>query len=86
MMQYIRSSLAVIALVLITIFAIQNIKSVEVDFLIWSASVSKIVVILGSYVMGMLTGWGMIDLFKRFLKTARTPTPVEPTKTTSSEG
>jgi hypothetical protein len=27
----------------------------------------KIVLILGSYLAGMLTGWGVVDLVKRFI-------------------
>ena len=75
MMKYISSTLAIIALVLIAIFSIQNLSVVEVSFLTWSASVSKIVVILGSYLLGMLTGWGMVDLFKKFVKNTRETKP-----------
>ena len=75
MIEYVRRSVAVIALLFIVVFAMQNLTSMEVSFLIWSTSVSKIVVILGSYVLGMLTGWGLFDLFKRFFKSTRKSTP-----------
>jgi len=41
---------------------------VEVSFLIWSTSVSKIIVILGTYVLGMLTGGGLLQVFRGYFK------------------
>ena len=64
-MRYISGALAIIALVAIVIFSIQNLQAIDVSFLIWSASISKVVVIIGTYVLGMLTGWGLIELTKR---------------------
>jgi len=68
-MHYVTTALAVIALVATVIFAFQNLQVVEVDFLFWSLKLSKFLVILGTYVMGMLTGWGVIALVKRHLNT-----------------
>ena len=65
-MRYISGALAIIALVAIVIFSIQNMEAIDVSFLIWSASISKVVVIIGTYVLGMLTGWGLVELIKRF--------------------
>jgi putative membrane protein len=70
MTQYITTALAVIALLIIGIFAIQNLAIVEVSFLFWSASVSKIIVILGTYVLGMLTGGGLLYLIKGYINAA----------------
>ena len=68
-MHYVTTALAVIALVATVIFAFQNLQVVEVDFLFWSLKLSKFLVILGTYVMGMLTGRGVIALVKRHLHT-----------------
>ena len=65
-MRYISGALAIIALVAIVIFSIQNMEAIDVSFLIWSASISKVIVIIGTYVLGMLTGWGLVELIKRF--------------------
>lgn len=65
-MRYISGALAIIALVAIVIFSIQNLEAIDVSFLIWSASISKVIVIIGTYVLGMLTGWGLVELIKRF--------------------
>ena len=66
-MHYVTTALAVIALVATIIFAVQNLQVVEVDFLFWSLKMSKFLVILGTYVMGMLTGWGVVEFVKRNL-------------------
>ncbi|TWU29057.1 lipopolysaccharide assembly protein LapA domain-containing protein [Novipirellula artificiosorum] len=68
MMHYLTTSLLAIALVAIVIFATQNLQVVEVDFLFWSLKLSKFLIIIGAYVMGMLTGWGMVELVKRRFK------------------
>ena len=67
-MRYIRISIAVLLLIGITIFAVQNIKAVEVSFLIWSVDAPQVLVILGTYVLGMITGWGLVELLRRTLR------------------
>jgi uncharacterized integral membrane protein len=59
--------MATIALLAIAIFSIQNLEGVEISFLLWSMTISKCVVILGSYLLGMVSGWGLVELFKKFL-------------------
>ncbi len=66
MLNYVTTALAIIAIVMIAVFSIQNLGAVEVSFLVWSASVSKIIVILGSYVLGMLTGGGLLHFAKLY--------------------
>ncbi|MCO8124467.1 hypothetical protein NHH03_22195 [Stieleria sp. TO1_6] len=70
----ITGGLAFFVLAIIAVFALQNLEPVEFSFLGWSTSVSKIAVILGTYVLGMLTGWRMVSLIKnRFKKQDRAP-------------
>lgn len=64
-MHYLTGAIGVLCLVLVAVFAIQNLGAVDVTFIVWTASVSKIILILGTYFTGMLTGWGMIELVKR---------------------
>ena len=63
-MHYVTSALAVLLLVLVTIFAIQNFSSVDVALMFWSITVPKFVLILVVYVLGMLSGWGLVELLK----------------------
>ena len=64
-MRYLRIAIAVLLLIAITIFAVQNIESVNVSFLMWSVNAPQVFVILGTYVLGMITGWGLVELLKR---------------------
>ena len=66
-MKYVTGTLAVIALISIAIFSIQNLGAVEVSFLVWSVSISKCIVIIGAYVLGMVSGWGLVELIKQTL-------------------
>lgn len=72
-MRYVTGALAIAALVAIAIFSIQNLEAVEVSFLAWSINVSKFLVIIVTYLLGMLTGWGLIDLLKRFFQDTGSP-------------
>jgi uncharacterized integral membrane protein len=64
-MRYVTGTLAVVLCLAVLVFAIQNRESVGVSFLAWSTSVPKIFLILGTYVLGMLSGWGLVALLKR---------------------
>ena len=67
-MHYVTTAIAAIALIAVIIFAVQNLQVVEVDFLFWSLKLSKFLIILGTYLMGMLTGWGIVALAKRYVQ------------------
>ncbi len=67
-MHYVTSTLAAIALIAIVIFSVQNLEAIDVRFLIWSTSISKVVVIIGTYLLGMVSGWGLVELIKRSMK------------------
>jgi len=67
-MRYVTGALAIVLLVAIAIFAVQNLDAVEVSFLTWSVNMPKVFVILGTYVLGMLSGWGLVELLKAFFR------------------
>ncbi len=69
-MRYLTVGLAAIALLAIVVFSIQNLGAVEVSFLFWSAKISKCVVIIGAYLLGMISGWGLVELLKRALQSS----------------
>ena len=64
-MKYVTGTLAVILFVLVVIFSIQNRESVDVWLLMWSISTPKVFLILGAYLLGMLSGWGAVEMLKR---------------------
>jgi uncharacterized integral membrane protein len=64
-MRYVTGALAVILLILVIVFAVQNMASTDVAFLAWSISLPKVFLILGTYLLGMFSGWGVLELLKR---------------------
>lgn len=64
-MSYLSGGLAVLLLIVTLVFAFQNWASVDVAFLAWSMSLPKFFLILGTYVFGMLSGWGLLSVVKR---------------------
>ena len=64
-MNYAKGMLAVVLLLLVLVLAIQNRAGVDVSFLFWSFRSPKVLLILGTYLLGMLTGWGLVELIKR---------------------
>ena len=63
-MRYVTAAIAILLLILVVIFSFQNRESADVVFLAWSVSMPKIFLILGTYVLGMLSGWGLVELVK----------------------
>jgi uncharacterized integral membrane protein len=66
-MHYVAGVLAAVFAVVVLVFAIQNFSSVEVSFLIWSATIPKVLLILVTYLLGVFSGWGLLALIKAWL-------------------
>jgi putative membrane protein len=64
-MSYVTGTLAVLFLIVVVVFSIQNLESTNVSLLFWSMSIPKILLILGTYLLGMVSGWGFVELIKR---------------------
>jgi uncharacterized integral membrane protein len=67
-MRYIKAALAVLALLAMIIFAVQNLEVINLSFLSWSMSIPEFIVILGTYVLGMITGAWLFDFLKYLFK------------------
>ena len=52
-------------LLVILVFSVQNRASVDVSFLLWSVNLPKVFLILGTYLLGMLSCWGLVGLIQR---------------------
>jgi uncharacterized integral membrane protein len=70
-MKYFKNGVIGLMVLFIVLLSIQNLDSVNVSFLTWSMSLPKIVLILLAYVLGMITGWGLIDVIKRLVSTPK---------------
>ncbi len=66
-MKYVNSTLAILVLVFTAIFALQNTGQMDVSLLLWSFSAPKVLVILGTFMLGMVSGWGILELIKKAL-------------------
>ena len=64
-MNQVKAVLAVVLLVLVLVLAIQNRAGVDVSFLFWLFRSPKILLILVTYLLGMFSGWGLLELIKR---------------------
>ena len=51
-----KTLLAIFFATLIVIFSIQNSEITDVDFLFWKVSMSRVLIILGSFAIGILVG------------------------------
>lgn len=71
MMKYVAGAIAILLLVVVVVFSIQNLGIVDVKFLSLSVSVPKFVVVLGSYVMGMITGGSVVSILKMARQTRK---------------
>jgi lipopolysaccharide assembly protein A len=67
-MRYVTTALLIVFSLVVLIFAIQNREPVDVAFLMWSMSLRKIFLVLGTYVLGMFSGWGVVEIAKRMLQ------------------
>ena len=47
----------VILAVLILLFVIQNTQVVETRFLVWTISMSRSLLLLGTFIVGVIAGW-----------------------------
>mgnify|MGYP003648603215 CR=1 FL=1 len=52
----IKTIIVIVIAVIITIFSLQNSEITEVRFFFWKLTLSKILLILGSFVVGVLVG------------------------------
>jgi uncharacterized integral membrane protein len=67
-MNYVTGTLAVVLLIAIAAFSFQNRDPVDVTFFLWSLSMPKVFLILGTFLLGMLAGWGLLTVVKKALR------------------
>lgn len=60
-------ALSVVLIGLVMVFTLQNTAVVEVHFLLWTLSMSLVLLFFGLLVVGMLLGWLLCSLSRRHL-------------------
>lgn len=51
-----RTFMALLCAIIIMVFSLQNATVIDVQFLFWKLSLSRVLVILGSFIVGILFG------------------------------
>jgi putative membrane protein len=64
-----KTFVALFFIILIIIFSLQNTELTEIKFVFWKFSISRVLVILGSFAIGILVGL-LISMKKIFKKIA----------------
>ncbi|MBI4620770.1 MAG: LapA family protein [Desulfobacterales bacterium] len=53
----IKSIIILVLVALLVIFLLQNTEVIEVRFLFWQISMSRIVLLFSTFIVGLITGW-----------------------------
>jgi len=61
-----KTILAIIFAIIIVLFSLQNAEVTEVKFLFWKLSMSRILIIMGSFTIGVLVGI-LVSMKKRMI-------------------
>ncbi|WP_372745336.1 lipopolysaccharide assembly protein LapA domain-containing protein [Lutibacter sp.] len=61
-----KTFIIILFIALIVVFSVQNIEITDVKFLFWKVSISRVLIILGSFAIGVLVG--MLASIKRTKK------------------
>ena len=67
-MRFVHALLLLIFLAAVFLFAVQNTDAVTVRFLDRGASLPLALLILGVYLLGMLSGWSVLGLLNRLTR------------------
>lgn len=62
-----KTILAILFATIIVIFSIQNVEVTEVKFLFWKLSMSRVLIILGSFAFGVIVGI-LVSMKKSIIK------------------
>ncbi len=70
-MRVLLSIILFIFVVALVTFVIQNTHNVEIRFLGWNREAPMAVVSLGLYLLGMLSGWGVVSFLRKSIRKIR---------------
>jgi len=65
-----RTFVSLFFVVIIVVFSLQNSEVIDVKFFIWKLSISRVLVILGSFVIGIVVGI-LMSMKKRYLSNSK---------------
>ena len=65
-----KTIVAILFIILIVVFSLQNAEVTDVKFFVWKISMSRVLLILGSFGIGVLVGI-LVSMKKRFVGTKK---------------
>ncbi|TXH15889.1 lipopolysaccharide assembly protein LapA domain-containing protein [Azospira oryzae] len=71
MKRYFHIALIVVFTTLVLLFKVQNIDNVTVSLLTWSVTLPLSLLLIGVYVLGMLTGSALVGLLRESVRGAQ---------------
>ena len=71
MKRYFHIALIVVFTTLVLLFKVQNIDNVTVSLLTWSVTLPLSLLLIGVYVLGMLTGRALVGLLRESVRGAQ---------------
>lgn len=77
-MQFVKGAISIVVLLAVMAFSLQNLHTISISFLAWSISVPQVVVIIGTYLLGMLTGAWFVDFLKYLFKSKQAKPDAKP--------
>ena len=54
----------VVLVIIMVLFVFQNTQVVDVQLLVWKVTMSRALMLLGTFVLGLVAGW-LVGLFRR---------------------
>lgn len=57
--------IAIVVLFVFAVFIVQNAQVVTVSFLFWKIEASRAIVLMATFVFGLLSGWILTQMFRK---------------------
>jgi lipopolysaccharide assembly protein A len=69
-MRIVYAAILLVFVLAVVVFCIQNLESVAIAFFGWRISLPLPLLVLTIYVLGMVSGWGLLSFLRRSLRRA----------------
>jgi uncharacterized integral membrane protein len=69
-MRYVQTGLLIVFLLAVLIFAAQNTAATPVNFFRWSSRPPLALLVVGVYLLGMVSGWTVLGFVRRSIRGA----------------
>lgn len=67
-MRILSSALLLVFVAAVVVFCLQNMETVAITYLGWSMSLPLPLLVLIIYLLGMISGWGVLSFMRRSLR------------------